>query len=91
VLTVARARALFASGLATGSKPCPAEVDDEIRRAVQGHGGSRGCTLALAGAYGDHPEAAAPRMRWALDVVRATYPRRASYPRRDRRCRAIGR
>ncbi|WP_188195983.1 hypothetical protein [Nonomuraea sp. SYSU D8015] len=74
-LTAARAEALFGSDLPTGSAPSGPEVTAAIRRAVRTHGGTRGCAVALAGEYGDHPETAAPRMRWALQVVRTVYAR----------------
>ncbi len=71
-LTTARAEALFASDLSTGSQPTPGEVTAAIRHAVRVHGGIRNCAIVLAGEYGDHPETAAPRMRWALGVIEAT-------------------
>lgn len=77
ILTTARAEALFSSALATGSVPSPAEVATAIRDAVRARQGVRGCVAALAGEYGDHPEIAMLRMRWALSVVRATYAGRA--------------
>ena len=73
-LIAARAEALFTSELAAGSQLGRDEVTAAIRRAVHLHGGIRGCAIAVAGEYGDHPETAAPRMRWALRVVEATFP-----------------
>jgi hypothetical protein len=72
-LTAARAEALFTSHLSTGSQPTRAELTAAIRRAVQLYGGTRGCAIEVAGAYGDRPETAAPRMRWALAVVQSSY------------------
>jgi hypothetical protein len=72
-LTAARAEALFTSPLSADLKLTRAEVTDSIRRAVRAHGGTRGCAIELAGEYGEHPETAIPRMRWALRVVEATY------------------
>ncbi|WP_198655421.1 hypothetical protein [Streptomyces geranii] len=88
LLTAARAEALFSSDLATGTEPTPAEIAAAIRRSIRSHGGSRGCACALAGAFGDRPETAVPRMRWALRLVRAVYPRTtpvATRTRTDRR------
>ena len=79
VLTAARAEALFTTGLATGSRPAFEVVDEAIRATVRSHGGVRGCAADVAAEYGDHPELAVPRMRWALDVVARLYP-----PRRAR-------
>jgi hypothetical protein len=76
VLTAARAEALFTSPLATGSRPTFDVVDNAIRFAVRTRGGVRGCAGDVAMEYGDHPELAAPRMRWARDVVERTYEAR---------------
>jgi hypothetical protein len=75
VLTAARAEALFTSNLSTGCSPTSIQVAVAIRRGVLTHGGSRGCAAQLASAYGDYPETAAPRMRWALTVIRNLYRR----------------
>lgn len=75
VLAVARAEALFASAVQSSSAPTPAGV----RRAVAESFtrlGSRGCAACVAGEYGDHPEVAAARMRWALATVAVVYTRR---------------
>lgn len=68
-LLAARAAALFASELPTGSRPAPTAVQAAIATAVHAYGGSRGCVAMMAAAYGDYPETAAPRMRWALSVI----------------------
>jgi hypothetical protein len=73
MLTAARAEALFTSRLATGSTPSAAAVEEAIRSAVSAHGGVRGCAADLAGEYGDHPDLAVARMRWALDVIDQRY------------------
>jgi hypothetical protein len=70
-LVAARAAALFISAISASSRPSPTEVDQAIRYALARYGGSRGCAAAVAFAYGDHPETAAPRMRWARGVVEA--------------------
>ena len=73
MLTIARAEALFTSHLPTGSMPSLIAVEQAIRHAVRSHGGVRGCAADVAGEYGDHPESAAPRMRWARGVVERLY------------------
>jgi hypothetical protein len=73
VLTAARAEALFTSQLATGSHPSFELVETAIRVAVRTHGGVRGCAADVAAEYGDYPEVAAPRMRWARSVVEQLY------------------
>lgn len=77
ILADARAEALFASDLSAWSQPTRAEVAATIRHAVRKYGGARGCLAEVAAAYGDHPETAAPRMRWAHRTVAATYGRTA--------------
>ncbi|MET8148850.1 hypothetical protein ACIBSW_22065 [Actinoplanes sp. NPDC049668] len=85
IITAARAEALFTSELPTGSDPTPADAERAIRDAVRVHGGVRGCAAQMAYGFGDNPEAAAQRMRWARSVVAANYPRRRrSGPRRAR-------
>ena len=73
LLTAARAEALFTSHLSATAPPSRREVTAAIRHAVLAYGGTRGCAIEVAGAYGDHPETAAPRMRWALSVVHSVY------------------
>ena len=72
-LTAARAEALFTSQLSTGSHPAYDVVEEAIGIAVRAHGGVRGCAADVAAEYGDHPELAVPRMRWARDVVEHLY------------------
>lgn len=65
-----RARALFASSL----RPCGPLEPAQIRAAIEAtmaNLGATGCLFAVAQEYGDYPESAARRMRWALSVVGA--------------------
>jgi hypothetical protein len=82
-LLAARAAALFASDLPAGSRPAPGAVDAAIAGAVRARGGTRGCVAALATAYGDYPECAATRMRWARGVVSTVYGARRAEPDRE--------
>jgi hypothetical protein len=75
-LTAARAAALFVSDLSATEQPTAVLVEAAIKRAVHTHGGSRGCAADVAAAYGDYPELAAPRMRWARSLVEELYPHR---------------
>jgi len=59
----ARCVALFASGLQRSDAPGTEAVAEAISRAVRQFG-SRGCAGRMAQEFGDHPEAAAERMRW---------------------------
>ncbi|MEU4624999.1 hypothetical protein AB0G04_34130 [Actinoplanes sp. NPDC023801] len=76
MLTAARAEALFTTGLATGSRPTLEVADEAIRTAVRTRGGTRACAGDVAAEFGDHPELALPRMRWALATVSLLYPPR---------------
>ena len=80
-LTAARAEALFVSDVSAYARPTPEQVSDAIRRAVRMHGGTRGCAAEMAAAYGEHPETAAPRMRWAILLVASVYAKPARSPR----------
>ncbi|WP_041834011.1 hypothetical protein [Actinoplanes sp. N902-109] len=82
-LRTARAAAVFASDLATGSRPDVTTVTAAIAAAVHARGGTRGCIAAVATAYGDYPESAARRMRWALGTVTTAYDRRPRIPDRE--------
>jgi hypothetical protein len=73
VLTAARAEALFVSAVSTTERPSRADVEAAIRHSLRTRGGTRGCAADVAAAYGDYPELAAPRMRWALGVVERLY------------------
>jgi hypothetical protein len=75
IIAAARAEALFTSTLPTGSAPTRTDTELAIRQAVHSHGGVRGCASLMAYGYGDYPEAAANRMRWARGVITANYPR----------------
>jgi hypothetical protein len=74
-LTAARAEALFSSDLPTGSTLTRPEAGFAVRRALRAHGGTRGCAVVLAVAYGNYPETSVARMRWALEQIRTCYPR----------------
>jgi len=67
----ARAAALFASGLPCRCPPGGAAVEAAISSALAACGGADGCVGVLAAAYGDHPETAVPRMRWARQAIEA--------------------
>jgi hypothetical protein len=64
------AEALFASTLQPSDSATRDEVDRAIRRSLTTFGGARACAVAMAGEYGEHPEGAVVRMRWALSMIR---------------------
>jgi hypothetical protein len=63
-ISTVRADALFASALQRSDEPGAAQVDQAIAAAVRAFG-TRGCAARVAQEYGEHPETAAVRMRWA--------------------------
>jgi hypothetical protein len=58
------ADALFASVMQRSDKPSRGQVLKAITAAVRAYG-HRGCAERVAQEFGDHPEAAVARMRWA--------------------------
>jgi hypothetical protein len=76
---IVRAEALFVSSVQSSDRP----EADQVRLAVAGtlrEVGIRGCAAMVAGEFGDHPDTAVARMRWALDLVRTVYPPRRTAP-----------
>jgi hypothetical protein len=66
----ARCEALFASGLQPSDAPDAGMVATAITRAVRQFGAG-GCAGRMAQEFGDHPDAAASRMRWARQLLQA--------------------
>jgi hypothetical protein len=80
------ADALFVSVLQRSDKPSVIQVRQAIATAVRVHGGP-GCAQRVAQEFGDHPETAVARMRWARAVADAVFtsppvPAQASARRR---------
>ncbi len=71
-ISTVRADALFASALQRSDEPSAAQVDQAIAAAVRAFG-SRGCAARVAQAYGEHPETAVVRMRWARAMVTGAF------------------
>jgi hypothetical protein len=67
----AQADALFASALQLSDGPSATQIRQAIAAAVRVFG-ARGCAARVAQAYGEHPETAVVRMRWARGVVDGT-------------------
>ena len=64
----ARCQALFSSGLQPSDAPTADMVATAISRAVQQFG-SAACAGMMAQEFGDHPDAAARRMRWVRQLI----------------------
>jgi hypothetical protein len=74
-----RADALFASGLQRRDDPGAAQVRRAIAAATRALGCS-GCAGRVAQEFGDHPETAVIRMRWAHAAARAAFAESAKQP-----------
>jgi hypothetical protein len=71
-ISTARADALFTSALQRSDQPSAAQVHQAVASAVAAFG-IRGCAARVAQAYGEHPETAVLRMRWARTAVAAAF------------------
>ncbi len=95
-ISTARADALFASALQRSDEPSAAQIHQAIAAAVRAFG-IRGCAARVAQAYGEHPETAVLRIRWARAEVTSAFggarPESANTPAarpayRSRTCQA---
>jgi uncharacterized membrane protein len=66
-----RAEAVFVSDLQPSEHPTPGQVAAAALASLRARGGAAGCAAAVAAEYGEHPETAVARMRWALALVDA--------------------
>jgi hypothetical protein len=64
----ARREALFVSALQPSDAATADEIAGAIVRAIHRFG-PRGCAARMAQEFGEHPEAAAARMRWARQLA----------------------
>ena len=71
-ITACAADALFASALQCSDAPSAGQIRQAIDAAVAAFG-FLGCTGRVAQEFGDHPETAAARMRWARAAVRSAF------------------
>ena len=70
--STSKAAALFASSMQPSEHATGEQIIAAIRDGLLRHGGLRGVVAYQAAEYGDHPETAAARMRWARDAVAGT-------------------
>ena len=84
-LLTARADALFTSDLSARCCHSEAEIAAAIIRAIRSHSAAGGCAGEVAAAYGEHPETAAPRMRWARAAAERISCSAATSPVADRK------
>ena len=69
---VARAEALFASDLQAADVEDTAVVDRAVTDLLR-RNGPRGCSARMAYEFGEHPDTAVGRMRWARSAIQAAY------------------
>ena len=81
-MTETRYEALFASALQPSDSPTASMTAEAISSAIRKFG-VRGCAGRMAQEFGDHPDAAASRMRWVLLLAQMT-PDGASAPETSR-------
>jgi hypothetical protein len=75
----ARAYAVFVSDMSCHTEVTDAVTSAAIQRAIRAFGGTDGCAAVAASEYGEHPDTASQRMRWARSMVTALYSS-APYP-----------
>jgi hypothetical protein len=67
-IDIVRSEALFVSACQPSDHPSLGQVQEAISQAVRQFG-IRGCTERVAQEFGDHPDIAGARMRWARQAV----------------------
>ena len=83
-ISAVRADALFVSALQRSEEPGCGQVRQAVAAAVRAFG-SRGCAERVAQEFGDHPEVAVARMRWARRVADEAFGSSGQTLARDRR------
>jgi hypothetical protein len=69
MMLASQAEALFISNLQPSDQPSAVQIAAAIRASLRQHGGTSGCAGACASEYGEHPDTAPGRMRWALTTI----------------------
>jgi hypothetical protein len=72
-ISAARTDALFVSALQASDDPGPTEVRRAVTTWVRRYG-VRGCAGRVAQEFGDHPDLAVARMRWARALIAGAFP-----------------
>ncbi|MEH1129090.1 hypothetical protein [Micromonospora sp. CPCC 206061] len=72
-VTATRCEALFVSALQDSDHPSPEQVRAAVLRAIRDYG-VRSCVARVAQEFGDHPDVAVARMRWARYEIQRAYP-----------------
>jgi len=89
-ISAARVDALFASTLQRSDEPSARQVRQAISLAATAYG-RQGCAARVAQAFGEYPETAVTRMRWARTMVAGVFGgSRPARPRVPRLCGYAG-
>ena len=83
-ISAVRADALFASALQSSQELTPRQVRRAVAAAVRAFG-DLGCAERVAQEFGDHPDLAAVRMRWARRMADEAFCGSGREPARTRR------
>jgi hypothetical protein len=67
-ISTARADALFVSALQRSDEPSTTQIRQAIAATIREFG-AQGCAARVAQEYGEHPETAVLRMRWARALI----------------------
>ena len=67
-----RTEALFVSDVQRSQQPTPELIRAAVVRTVHRFGGT-GCAAMVAQEFGEHPDSAVGRMRWARSAVRNAF------------------
>jgi hypothetical protein len=78
-ISAVRADALFVSALQRCEHPSAGQVRQAVAAAIHAYG-QCGCVERMAQEFGDHPEAAVTRMRWARDLVGEAFSEQVPEP-----------
>jgi hypothetical protein len=81
-LNAVRSEALFVSSLQQSERPTAGQIRETVVRTVRDLGAA-GCAARVAQDFGDHPDLAVARMRWALRMVAVVYAWDDAYERRQ--------
>jgi hypothetical protein len=79
IIECARAQALFVSDLQPHEEPTVERVQATIAEVIRRYG-VRGCLARVAEEYGEHPETAVARMRWARETAERAFGAPAPRP-----------
>jgi len=78
-ISAVRADALFVSALQRCEHPSAGQVRQAVAAAIHAYG-QCGCAERMAQEFGDHPDTAVDRMRWARELISEAFGDQAPEP-----------